>query len=56
MEDFQLLNELIEVGKIRPVIDRAYPLDEIAEAHRYVATGQKKGNVVIAVGHEDEHA
>lgn len=52
-EDFQLLNDLIEAGKIRSVIDRTYRLEEIAEAHRYVGTGQKKGNVVITVEHDD---
>ena len=43
------MKELVEAGHIRPVVDRCYPLEEMAEAHRYVGQGHKRGGVAITV-------
>jgi len=52
-EDLRFLAKLAETGEFKPVIDRRYPFEQIAEAHRYVDTGRKKGNVIITLGHDD---
>lgn len=52
-EALRLLAELAQAGHFRPVIDRRYPLERLAEAHSYVETGRKKGNVIITLEHDD---
>ena len=51
-DDLRLLAELAQAGVFRPVIDRRYPFEQIAEAHSYVDTKHKKGNVIITLEHD----
>ncbi len=52
-DNLRYLNALCEQGKLRAIIDRRYSLEQAADAHRYVDTGRKKGNVVIRIGQKD---
>jgi NADPH:quinone reductase-like Zn-dependent oxidoreductase len=53
-DDLAFLKELVEAGKVTPVIDRTYPLSETSEAMAYVGKGRARGKVVISVAHEPE--
>jgi len=51
-KDLNFLKELLETGKIKPVIDRIYPLSDVAEVIRYVEEGHARGKVIINIGNK----
>jgi NADPH:quinone reductase-like Zn-dependent oxidoreductase len=53
IDSLVLLKDLAASGEFKPVIDRTYPLEEMVEAHRYVESGHKKGNVIITIDHDE---
>ena len=53
VKNLVFIRELVEAGKLRPVIDRNYPWEQIVEAHTYVDKGHKKGNIAITVTQGD---
>jgi NADPH:quinone reductase-like Zn-dependent oxidoreductase len=53
-KDLGLIKELIEAGKVKPVIDRRYPLSEAAEALRYLGAGHARGKVIITMAQDDK--
>ena len=53
-QDVRFMKELIEAGEFRPVVDRIYPMDQVVEAHRYVETWRKRGNVVLTMAADSD--
>ena len=54
VRDLVFLRELVEAGELRPIVDRSYPLEQAAEAHRHVETGHKKGSAIITSGRDSD--
>jgi len=48
-DDLHFVNDLVNAGRLKPVIDRIYPLEQVAEAHRYAEAGHAKGKIVVRV-------